>query len=179
MNLSQDADRICRVGDVSDLNPIYISMGFRDPNVSLWFVRDARSRIFGFAQTTIQDDVLNVRLICSKRRKGGEGKQLFANILSYAKSNRLQVTLEAINKKVAGIYVDVALAAGFVARPDVSMQMEVRAFIELQGESIPLRFALPGVVRRGSPPRAGANLTAKQMKRALRVAASDSSDEED
>ena len=101
-------DTMCRYG----IKPAYIKAQIEDPTVALWFVRDAASRIFGFAFTKQRRNrTIDLKLICTHRRKG-EGAALFRNILAYSRDPPQQIELEAVNTKVALIYAVEARRAG-------------------------------------------------------------------
>ena len=113
-----DADVVARIlsrGTTmcrEEITPFYIRSIMRDPNIAVWLVRDSVERIFGFAITKQHPTYIELKLICTHRRKGGEGIKMFEQILAYARGKAQAIHLEAVNAKVALLYADAATRSG-------------------------------------------------------------------
>lgn len=130
-----------------EITPSYIRTALTDPHVAVWLVRDTKERIFGFALTKQHPTHIDLKLICTHRRKG-EGIQLFGDILSYSRAQNQSIHLEAVNAKVAALYANAARAAGHrVYLGEAHQQLAQGAFqdaIQRMGRMIPMRIAPSG-----------------------------------
>ena len=105
-----DVGRILTKGTTmcrDEISPRYIASMMEDESTAVWLLRDASTRVFGFALTKQHPSFLELSLICSHKRRG-EGRKLFRTILEYAHAKDDQLHLEAVNSSVALLYADVA-----------------------------------------------------------------------
>ena len=105
--LTAKGDVLCR----GKIGHAYIQEAIRDPTTAFWLVRDANGRIFGFALTKSTRNRLELKLLCTHKRKG-EGMRLFRDILLYAASLHKVVTLEPL-EQVEDMYKEVGTNLGF------------------------------------------------------------------
>ena len=116
-SFDRDADVVSRIlshGTTmcrEEITPFYIQSAVRDPNMAVWLVRDANERVFGFALTKQHSSYIELKLICTHRRKG-EGTKMFDEILEYSRVMKQDIQLEAVNSKVALLYARAAHKAG-------------------------------------------------------------------
>ena len=147
----RDVDEVARViakGSImcrDKINAAYIRELMNDSASAVWFIRDAKARIFGFAFTKQKPaSVLEVQLLCVHKRRG-EGMKLFADILRHAIATRQEIHLEAINRTVASLYaaaaydLKVAVHVGTSASPANEVpRRRIEAVLEMQPEKIPM-----------------------------------------
>ena len=158
------------------IGPYYIQAVVQDPSVSLWLVRDAKNRIFGFAITKQEAKFLDLKLICAYQRNK-EGRKLFSSILTYCEDTTQELRLDAVNSKVALMYAEEAQKQGHKmflgsAKQEVNMK-RLTNYVKTMGGMIPMRFLPP----QADAPESG-TFNAKNWKAAMRRMHTES-DEED
>jgi hypothetical protein len=130
-----------------EITPFYIRAALRDPDVAVWLVRDAGGRIFGFALTHQHPAYIELKLICTHRRKG-EGGKLFHDILMYSRAQNQEIRLDAVNPKVALLYARAARDARhhvYIGEADRQLTHgALEEAIKRMDRLIPMRIAPPG-----------------------------------
>tara|TARA_B100000424_G_scaffold29130_1_gene19941 strand:+ start:50 stop:700 length:651 start_codon:yes stop_codon:yes gene_type:complete len=166
-HFERDAAEIARMIDHGAIicrrkvSPRYIEIMLGDPTLGMWVVRDAKARAFGFALTRQythtgrggreENSYLELELICTHKRKGGEGAQLFHNILAYSRDTQQELRLTAVNQRVAFLYADEArktghailVADGKLPAPARMSRKRLTHAIKAQERLIPMRFVPP------------------------------------
>lgn len=108
-------------------------------------VRDADEKVLGFALTRPADaSTLEVVLLCSAKRKGGEGMRLFENVLRFCKDKGMDVVLDAINSEVARLYASAGRRVGFNVQPAGGTvlldEWEVDSYLRAAPRGVKMRF---------------------------------------
>lgn len=184
-SFERDAEVVTRIlskGAVmcrDEISDHYIRSAMQDSNVAVWLVRDANERIFGFALTKQRTDHLELKLICTHKRKG-EGGKLFRDILNHTRETNEELRLHAVNSKVAKLYASEANKLGHSIYLNDEKEMRplskkrIEEAIDRIGRMIPMRFTPPGWTRS----HASSNMTVHSYK-ALMRRLNESDDEDD